>query len=71
MATLEIDDALLAEAMSLLKARDPRALVEDELRALLKRRKAQLRLIDLAGTIEWDGDLDEMRRDRSHISGEK
>ena len=64
MATLEIDDALLEEAMALLRAKNPKMLIEEELRASVRRRKAQLELLDLGGTVEWEGDLDAMRRDK-------
>ncbi|SMC51073.1 antitoxin of type II TA system, VapB [Fulvimarina manganoxydans] len=64
MATLEIDDALLEEATTLLRAKNPKMLIEEELRASVRRRKAQLELLDLGGTVEWEGDLDAMRRDK-------
>ncbi|WP_244488611.1 type II toxin-antitoxin system VapB family antitoxin [Aureimonas sp. Leaf427] len=64
MAKIDIDDALLEEAMRIFGAKTPTELVEKELRESLGYRKAQLRMLDFKGKVEWDGDLDAMRRDR-------
>ena len=58
---IEIDDSLMAEAMKASGAKTKREVVDEALRALV-RRKAQLRILELRG-IGWEGDLDAMRRD--------
>lgn len=70
MATVEVDDELLEEAMQIMGGASPRELVEKELREALGYRKAQLRLRELRGKIDWEGDLDELRRDRSYKRGD-
>ena len=64
MAMIEIDDALLAEALKITGISSAHDLLESELRDLVRRREAQLRVRELRGKIDWVGDLDEMRRDR-------
>jgi Arc/MetJ family transcription regulator len=60
---IDIDDQLLADAMTATGLVTKRATVEEGLR-LLVRLRGQLEAIeDLAGT-GWEGDLDAMRRDR-------
>ncbi|MBW8812384.1 MAG: type II toxin-antitoxin system VapB family antitoxin [Caulobacterales bacterium] len=59
---IEIDDALMAEALAVSRARTKREVVEDGLRTLIRlARQAQLR--DLRGKLAWDGDLEAMRLD--------
>jgi Arc/MetJ family transcription regulator len=58
-----IDDALMAEAMAASGARTKREAVERGLRALVERRRIEA-LRSLRGTLDWQGDLDSMRRDR-------
>lgn len=59
---IEIDDALIADAMKASGARTKRAAVEEGLRALI-RLERQKGMLKLRGKINWVGDLDEMRRD--------
>ena len=59
---INIDDALMAEAMEASGAKTKREAVEEGLRALV-RTKRQLGILKLRGKINWVGDLDEMRRD--------
>lgn len=59
---IEIDDRLMAEALAATGAKSKRDVVEQGLRELLRMR-AQAELIRLRGRLEWDGDLDDMRRD--------
>jgi Arc/MetJ family transcription regulator len=61
--TLEIDDKLMAEAMKLLGAKSKREAVETALREAVKHRKAARAIRSLYGKVEWEGDLDAMRRD--------
>ncbi|WAJ30451.1 type II toxin-antitoxin system VapB family antitoxin [Antarcticirhabdus aurantiaca] len=62
--TVEIDEGLLRRALEATRTDDARALIEKALGDMVRQREAQRRLRDLAGKIEWEGDLDEMRRDR-------
>lgn len=59
---IEIDDALMAEAMAVGGYTTKRETVEAALR-LLARRKRQASALDLFGTVDWEGDLDAERRD--------
>lgn len=57
-----IDDSLMSEAMEASGAQTKREAVEMGLRSLLKlSRQGQLR--SLRGKLDWQGDLDAMRRD--------
>ena len=58
-----IDDALLRKAMRASGLKTKRATIEEALR-LYVRTKARARILDFAGKIEWDGDLDELRQSR-------
>ncbi len=58
-----IDDKLIAEAMKASGARTKKEAVERGLQALLQlSRQAELR--KLRGKVQWQGDLEAMRRDR-------
>ncbi|MBB4086446.1 type II toxin-antitoxin system VapB family antitoxin [Sphingomonas carotinifaciens] len=59
---IEIDDALMAEAMEATGARTKKEAVEAALRQLVQlKRQAGIR--ELRGKMDWIGDLDAMRRD--------
>jgi Arc/MetJ family transcription regulator len=60
---IEIDDKLMADAQRLSGLPTKKAVVEEALR-LLVRMKNQSRIRELYGKIEWEGDLDAMRRDK-------
>ncbi|HLY00965.1 MAG TPA: type II toxin-antitoxin system VapB family antitoxin [Candidatus Cybelea sp.] len=60
---IEIDDALMRQAMRSSGARTKRAVVEAGLRLLVET-KAQAGIRRLRGRVAWQGDLDEMRRAR-------
>lgn len=60
---IEIDDDLMAEAMQASGKRTKKETVEQALE-LLVRMHAQEALRELRGKVEWEGDLDAMRRDR-------
>lgn len=60
---IEIDDQLIAEAMRLTGIKTKREVVEAALRILVRNTK-QAAVLDLAGTIDWVGNLDEMREGR-------
>ena len=61
---IDIDDALMAEAMEASDEKTKKAVVEEALTELI-RRKRQRDVLKSFGTIEWVGDLDEMRRDKA------
>ena len=60
---IEIDDKLMARAMRLSGLPTKRAVVEEGLRLLVRVREQTKALKALEG-LGWEGDLDEMRRDR-------
>ena len=60
---IEIDDALIAQAMASGGYPTKRATVEAGLRMLTQRRRAYADLLALGGKIDWQGDLDAQRRD--------
>jgi Arc/MetJ family transcription regulator len=60
---IEIDDELLGRAMSATGLSTKRATVEEGLRLLVQVRGQTKALADLKG-LGWEGDLDQMRRDR-------
>jgi Arc/MetJ family transcription regulator len=58
-----IDDELMAEALQVSGASTKREAVELGLKALLQlNRQSQIRR--LRGKVQWEGDLDSLRRDR-------
>jgi Arc/MetJ family transcription regulator len=59
---IEIDDALMADAMLAMGARTKREAVEEALRTSLRLAR-QREMQGLRGKVDWDGDLDAMRRD--------
>ncbi len=60
---IEIDDALMADAMAATGLKTKREVVEECLKFKIRlARQAEIR--NLRGKIEWDGDLDEMRASR-------
>ena len=61
---IDIDEKLMAEAMTALGVKTKREAVEQALSEAVKVRRQQLALIKLWG-IGWEGDLDEMRKSRS------
>jgi Arc/MetJ family transcription regulator len=60
---IEIDDKLLAEAMAATGLKTKRAVVEEGLRTLTRLQR-QVQALEALRGIGWDGDLDQMRRDR-------
>ncbi len=61
---IDIDDALLGEAMALTGAKTKKQAVNEALRDQVKQRRAVKSLLSLKGKVEWEGDLDVMRRDK-------
>jgi Arc/MetJ family transcription regulator len=60
---LEIDDELIEKAMKASGARTKNAVVDEALR-LFVRTKAQGGIRELFGAVEWEGDLEESRKNR-------
>lgn len=60
---IDIDDELMARAMKATGLRTKRAVVEEGLKQLAREEELRQALERLRG-IGWEGDLDEMRRDR-------
>ncbi len=60
---IEINNALLSRAMAASGLATKRATVEEGLRLLVRLRGQARALADLKG-LGWEGDLDEMRRER-------
>ena len=56
-----LDDELVAEAMRRTGIKTKRAVVEEALRTLIQM-KRQEEILALRGKLNWQGDLDEMRR---------
>lgn len=60
---IEIDDALMSDALEAGGFKTKKETVEEALR-LLVRTKAQAQLKSLRGALSWEGSLDDMRRDK-------
>ncbi len=60
---IEIEDELIQKALSLSGLKTKRAAVEAALRMLI-RVKEQEEILDLAGKVHWQGDLEESRQGR-------
>jgi len=60
---IDIDDALLSQAMTLGGLPTKRATVEEGLRLLVRVHEQSKALVELAG-LGWEGDLDDMRQGR-------
>jgi Arc/MetJ family transcription regulator len=61
---IDIDDALMGQAMRATGFKTKRAVVEEGLRLLVKLNK-QKDILRLAGKVRWSGDLDESRLGRT------
>lgn len=59
---IEIDDELLAQAMTASGKATKKDTVHEALELLVRIKKGQTALRKLRGKIEWEGDLDAMRR---------
>jgi antitoxin ParD1/3/4 len=62
--TIEIDDQLMQKALQAAGTGDVKQTVEKALAMLIERRHVYDELMKLRGTVEWDDDLDAMRRNK-------
>ena len=60
---IEVDDELIKEAQQLSGLKTKRAVVDAALRMFV-RVQHQKGILDLAGKVKWEGDLDAMREGR-------
>src|SRR5207237_10348803 len=60
---IEIEDELIREALRVSGLETKRAAVEAGLRALIRLNKRR-KILDLAGKVQWEGNLDESREGR-------
>lgn len=58
-----LDDELVGEGFKITNAKTKRELVDIALREMVNRARRK-DILELAGKVEWEGDLAEMRRDR-------
>ena len=61
--TLNIDDEALEEAMQVSEGRSKTEVVNEALRRFA-RAKRRRQLLDLRGTIDWEGSVDSLRKRR-------
>ncbi len=59
-----IDDKLMKEALKATGLKTKRAAIEEGLRTLVRLR-GQRAILDLAGKVQWTGDLSESRKGRN------
>jgi Arc/MetJ family transcription regulator len=60
---IEIDDEIMRDALRVSGLKTKRAAVEAGLKALIRLNK-QKKILDLAGKVHWEGNLDESRKGR-------
>jgi Arc/MetJ family transcription regulator len=60
---IDIDDELMAETMKATGQKTKKGAVEEAMRRAVRNARLKQAIDDLAG-IGWEGDLEEMRRDR-------
>ncbi len=60
---VDLDDALVAKAKKLTRLTKKVELVNFALSELIRQRE-RLKILELRGTVDWRGDLDEMRSGR-------
>lgn len=59
-----LDEKLIEEAKKLSGLRYTREVIHEAVRIFVKNRRRK-RILELAGTVQWDGDLAAMRQDRN------
>ncbi len=58
--SIEINDQLIQQALELSQLKTKKEVVNEALEQFVKKMK-RLRMLDLHGKVEWEGNLDEMR----------
>ncbi len=61
---INLDDVLVDKAMNLTHMKTKKELVHYALSVLVEREQRK-KILDLEGKVEWEGDLDEMRKNRT------
>jgi len=61
---IDIDDELMAQAMRASGKKTKKETVEEALSLLVRSRRSADAMRAIRGKIDWEGDLDAMRRDR-------
>ena len=61
---IELDERLLKEAKNLTQLKTKKELVHYALQELVRKKKRK-QLVELAGKVEWKGNLQEMRKRRA------
>jgi Arc/MetJ family transcription regulator len=64
---IDIDSKLIAKAKGLIGVKTKREAVIIALEEAIKYRE-RLKILDMAGKFEWEGDLDAMRRDKDDLT---
>lgn len=59
--TLNLEDRALADAMAFAKGRTKTEVVNEALRRFARGQRRK-ELLDLRGKVEWDGDVDQLRK---------
>ena len=67
---IEIDDKLMAAAMKATGLKTKKDVVEEGLRRMVQIYN-QRKILKYFGKIHWEGDLEEMRRDKPHLPSER
>lgn len=62
---IEIDDAIMKKALALTGASSKKQVVDMALRRLVEQETAYRALREARGKLEWEGDIDAWRADRS------
>ena len=63
---VEIDDALMKEAMQLTRIKTQKQVIESALKEFIAANHRQ-QLMSLRGKVEWEGNLEDMRALKSHF----
>ena len=61
---IDIDDALIAKAMAASGLMTKKAVIEEALRRLVHQKQEE-QTLELYGTVDWEGDLEQSRLDRA------
>jgi Arc/MetJ family transcription regulator len=65
--SIVLDEELIKQARKLTDLSTKKAIVDEALRTLIRVKK-QEQILSLRGKIRWEGDLDQSRTGRNHVS---